>query len=197
MKLSGSTHMTILFSFALVFVVIYLYYTINDVKKMHGDIKKVQSDVQTLTTTLNKLSTDVTELQKMSTDVGKVFNMNEMLSQELNSLFNSHPQFIQIDPASVAVPPGACDADICARPGKQTTNVVADDDADSVDTNDIKKMLNDDDTESTDELLGKDGSGDAVPMVSSSLTSNEVDEAPKDPLPMIEKPVKKTSRKKT
>jgi hypothetical protein len=142
MKLSGSTHMTILFSFALVFVVIYLYYTINDVKRMHEDIKKVQTEVQSLTTTVNKLNTDVVEVQKMGADVGKVFNMNEMLSQELNSLFNG-PQFVQLDPSTIVQK--ACQGDICVVP---TTTPVQqsneDDDADSVDTTDMKKMLNDD-----------------------------------------------------
>lgn len=48
-KLDKSTHMMILFTFALVFVVIYLYYTITDVRKMQRDIVRLSGEVSALT----------------------------------------------------------------------------------------------------------------------------------------------------
>jgi hypothetical protein len=47
-KLDKNTHMMILFTFALVFVVIYLYYTITDVRKMQRDIARLSSEVSAL-----------------------------------------------------------------------------------------------------------------------------------------------------
>ena len=47
-KLDKNTHMMILFTFALVFVVIYLYYTITDVRKMQRDIARLSSEVSVL-----------------------------------------------------------------------------------------------------------------------------------------------------
>lgn len=48
-KLDKNTHMMILFTFALVFIVIYLYYTITDVRKMQRDIARLTSEVSALT----------------------------------------------------------------------------------------------------------------------------------------------------
>lgn len=47
-KLDKNTHMMILFTFALIFVVIYLYYTISDVRKMQRDIARLTSEVSAL-----------------------------------------------------------------------------------------------------------------------------------------------------
>lgn len=44
----------ILFSFALVFIVVYLYYTINDVKKLGIEVKKNAQDLQALAKSLAK-----------------------------------------------------------------------------------------------------------------------------------------------
>jgi hypothetical protein len=55
-KIDKTTHLAILFTFALAFVVIYLYYTISDVRKVQLELKKVQDEVvglQKLVTTLN------------------------------------------------------------------------------------------------------------------------------------------------
>lgn len=47
-KIDKHTHLIILFTFALVFVVIYLYFTITDVRKMQRDITKLAADVAAL-----------------------------------------------------------------------------------------------------------------------------------------------------
>jgi len=136
MKINSSTHMTILVTFALVFVVIYLYYTITDVRKMSVELKKASQDIQTLSTSVAKLSNDVVEIQKMGLDVNKMFNMNDMLTQELNGLISQ--QLTQSQPV--------CKESVCVTQVEQTA-IEADDDDESVDTADIKKILNDDEPE--------------------------------------------------
>ena len=58
LKIDKTTHLAILFTFALSFVVIYLYYAISDVRKVQLEVKQVQEDVaslQKLVTSLNKV----------------------------------------------------------------------------------------------------------------------------------------------
>lgn len=135
MKINSTTHMTILFTFALVFVVIYLYYTITDVRKMSAELKKVTQDIQTLTATVSKLNNEVAEVQKLSVDVNKVFSMNDMLTQELNGILNNQISITTGLPQSA---PAVCADDVCPIPDDK-------DETESVDTADLKKMLNDDD----------------------------------------------------
>lgn len=47
-KIDKSTHLLILFTFAIIFVVVYLYYTIMDVRKMQKEIKTLSEDVLAL-----------------------------------------------------------------------------------------------------------------------------------------------------
>jgi hypothetical protein len=116
--------MTILVSFAIVFVGLYLYYTINDVRKMAVDLKKVTQELNALTTTVTSISKDLLEIQKTNGDVSKMFNMNDMLAKELNGLFKVTEENRETQGEE------AQDGD--------------DDDTSSVDTSDIKKVLNDD-----------------------------------------------------
>lgn len=47
-KIDKSTHMLILFTFALVFVVVYLYYTITDLRKMQKEVKRLTDELAAL-----------------------------------------------------------------------------------------------------------------------------------------------------
>lgn len=47
-KIDKNTHMLILFTFALIFVVVYLYYTIIDVRKMQKEIKRLNDEIVAL-----------------------------------------------------------------------------------------------------------------------------------------------------
>jgi hypothetical protein len=47
-KAGKSTHLTILATFALVFIVVYLYYTITDLRKLQIEVSKLSKTVQTL-----------------------------------------------------------------------------------------------------------------------------------------------------
>lgn len=139
MKINTTTHLTILFTFAIIFVVIYLYYTIIDVRKISLDIKKLSQDI-------TKLNNELTEIKKTSVDVNKMFNMNDVLTQELNSLLNI--QDIKIEGSCVGIDTGN-KCTIGEVPGDSGASgtvqspIELDDDDESVDTIDIKKMLND------------------------------------------------------
>lgn len=142
MKINTTTHLTILFTFAIIFVVIYLYYTIIDVRKISLDVKKLSQDIA-------KLNNELTEIKKTSADVNKMFNMNDVLTQELNSILNMQPD-IKIEQGSftggTTCPIGETSAD-CATGitagNSEQSPIELDDDDESVDTIDIKKMLND------------------------------------------------------
>lgn len=54
LKIDKHTHMMILFTFALVFVAVYLYYTIVDIRKMQADIKKSAVELDGLKTSYSK-----------------------------------------------------------------------------------------------------------------------------------------------
>lgn len=56
MKINRSTHFMILVLFAIAFVVIYLYYTIKDVKKIHLEISRLSNDVLQLTQSISNIT---------------------------------------------------------------------------------------------------------------------------------------------
>lgn len=136
MKINTSTHLTILFTFAIIFVVIYLYYTIVDVRKITLDVKKISQD-------LAKLNNELTEMKKTSVDVNKMFNMNDVLTQELNSLLNMPDIKIEGSCIGTIGTTGTTGTCTIGSTGAVQSPIELDDDDESVDTIDIKKMLND------------------------------------------------------
>ena len=44
-KLDKNTHMMVLFTFSLIFIVVYLYYTITDVRKMQKEVKRLSDEL--------------------------------------------------------------------------------------------------------------------------------------------------------
>lgn len=65
-KLDKKTHLIILFTFAMVFVVVYLYYTIQDLRKAQVELKRLQDElavVKNLSNTVSCMKTDVDELK--------------------------------------------------------------------------------------------------------------------------------------
>lgn len=47
-KLDKNTHMMVLFTFSLIFIVVYLYYTITDVRKMQREVKRISDELAQL-----------------------------------------------------------------------------------------------------------------------------------------------------
>lgn len=66
MKVNKNVHIMILLTLAIVFVVVYLYYTINDVKKLGAELKKNTQDIQSVAASLNNLNKTVNELKVSS-----------------------------------------------------------------------------------------------------------------------------------
>jgi hypothetical protein len=59
MKLPKLNHMSILILFAIAFIVIYLYYTISDVKKIHLEVKKMSQDIDKLSLSIANITTSI------------------------------------------------------------------------------------------------------------------------------------------
>ena len=64
LKINKSVHFTILTVFAIVFVCVYLYYTINDVKKIAVEVKKHGQDIANIVTSLGAITKELTEIKK-------------------------------------------------------------------------------------------------------------------------------------
>jgi hypothetical protein len=64
LKLNKSVHFNILTIFAIVFVCVYLYYTISDVKKIAIEVKKHSQDIANMITSLTTLSKEMADLKK-------------------------------------------------------------------------------------------------------------------------------------
>jgi hypothetical protein len=56
MKLNRLTHFMIIVFFAITFVVVYLYYTIKDVKKITNEVQKLSKDVLTLSQSISSIT---------------------------------------------------------------------------------------------------------------------------------------------
>jgi hypothetical protein len=78
MKINKNVHFLILLAFIIVFVVIYLYYTITDVKKLAVELKKNTQDIQSIATTLTTLNKSINDLKSQST----IITPNEFNIQE-------------------------------------------------------------------------------------------------------------------
>jgi hypothetical protein len=71
LKITKSTHLIILSVLSMIFVMIYLYYMIQDIKKMDTEIKrisgetvKITQDIQNLVTTISTFNKDLASLKK-------------------------------------------------------------------------------------------------------------------------------------
>lgn len=64
LKLNKSIHFNILCIFAIVFVCVYLYYTITDVKKIAVEVKKHGQDITNIVTSLATITKELGELKK-------------------------------------------------------------------------------------------------------------------------------------
>lgn len=56
LKLSKHTHLTIIGTFAVVFIVVYLYYTITDLRKVQADVARLTKQIASLESSLSSSS---------------------------------------------------------------------------------------------------------------------------------------------
>ena len=59
MKLAKLNHMSIITLFAIAFIVVYLYYTISDVKKIHSEVKRMGQDIDKLNQSITNITTSI------------------------------------------------------------------------------------------------------------------------------------------
>jgi len=64
--MNNSVHFSILTIFAIVFVCVYLYYTICDIKKIAVEVKKQGQDIINIVTSLSTITKELSELKKRS-----------------------------------------------------------------------------------------------------------------------------------
>lgn len=157
-KLNKATHMLILMTFTIVFVVVYLYYMIRDVKKIYAEVK-------THTTELANLKSLAAEVQEIKTVVSGLASSPPPAITEAMFL----QQFIpQPPPAPPSVKPDVVISE----------KAVVDDDIESVATDDIKKLVEDDEepeVHDNDEIIKADLKQDA-PFTEDSLKKMKMDE---------------------
>jgi hypothetical protein len=59
MKFAKLNHMSIITLFAIAFIVVYLYYTISDVKKIHSEVKRMGQDIDKLNQSITNITTTI------------------------------------------------------------------------------------------------------------------------------------------
>ena len=84
LKLNKSIHFNILCIFAIVFVCVYLYYTITDVKKIAVEVKKHGQDIANIITSLATITKELGDLKKKAAacSVGGVCQIKPVITAQ-------------------------------------------------------------------------------------------------------------------
>jgi len=137
-KFNKSTHLMILFTFAIIFVVLYLYYTINDVKRMSNELKKITSDVQKINLDIQGLNV---ALNNLNLATNNLIIQKQPQTQQISSVFvkpvNSQSSGAKNDSSCQKQSPSALINDL--------EDDDEDDDATSVNTEELKNIINEND----------------------------------------------------
>lgn len=123
-KLNKNTHMMILMTFTVVFVVVYMYYAIRDIKVIYSDVKKMEADITTLKTKQEALENETKVIKQLISSVPPP-QQQPMPMQEVFEMVFPVPKM----------------------PVTQHAVIVQEEDNDSVSTEDIKKLVPDDEEE--------------------------------------------------
>lgn len=62
MKFNKLTHLSIIVVLAIVFIVVYLYYTISDVKKIHTEVSKLTDDISKMNASISNITSTLTAM---------------------------------------------------------------------------------------------------------------------------------------
>ena len=62
MKFNKLTHLSIIVVLAIVFIVVYLYYTISDVKKIHSEVSKLSLDITKMNSSISNITNTLTAM---------------------------------------------------------------------------------------------------------------------------------------
>ena len=166
LKLDKSIHFNILTIFAIVFVCVYLYYTISDLKKIAVEVKKHSQDITNIITNLATLNKDIADIKKNN---GGTCQVGAGGAESAASAAKKAAAVVpKVTVTAVKTSADAAAASVVAATTTTTDNAVYDDqdllneieaadaaDADSVNTIEVKKMLSclpgDDDDDDLDE----------------------------------------------
>lgn len=126
LKLNKGIHFNILTVFAIVFVCVYLYYTISDLKKVAVEVKKQSADIANIVTNLANVNKDLGELKKRAAACPVAGGC--AIKPQINVAAQPVVQVAELSQAEAAQPQAPAEPE---------------DDASSVDTNDVKNLLSD------------------------------------------------------
>lgn len=62
MKFTKMTHLSIIVVLAIMFIVVYLYYTISDVKKIHNEVSKLSQDIEKMNHSIASITSTIMPL---------------------------------------------------------------------------------------------------------------------------------------
>ena len=74
------THLSIFVVLSIVFIVVYLYYTISDVKKVHAEVKKITQDVEALSKSISNITTSIMPLLTVPSPSQPKYSQAEFVS---------------------------------------------------------------------------------------------------------------------
>jgi len=90
MKFAKLNHMSIITLFAIAFIVVYLYYTISDVKKIHSEVKRMGQDIDKLNQSITNITTTI--LPMLTFPSATPQQLPEVVNSQKPSNVNVHPQ---------------------------------------------------------------------------------------------------------
>lgn len=146
-KLSKSMHMMIILSFTVVFVAVYLYYMIKDVRKMYNEVKKHTQEIDTLKKSFDDIQTNITSLATTLSAPNAILNSQDQIAFQ-NSQVNFTPEIVQHYSKHIMENQSPIDI--------QHNNHSYEDDIASVETEDIKKLIEDDREDDTNINIQKE-----------------------------------------
>lgn len=121
MKFNKFTHLSIIVFLSIVFIVIYLYYTISDVKKIHNEVRRLSSDIDKINQSLQNITSTIIPILQPTSDVCVNTNVNT-----------------NVNTTSSVVTKATC-KDLPSLVG--TTEPHNDDDNSSVDSQELKNIM--------------------------------------------------------
>lgn len=103
MKFSKLNHLSILTLFAIGFIVVYLYYTISDVKKIHNEVKRMSQDIDKLNQGISNITTSIIPMLSLScpTETPQASHKQVVSSSINNNISSTSPIEVVDDEASV------------------------------------------------------------------------------------------------
>ena len=146
LKLNKAVHFNILTIFAIVFVCVYLYYTIADIKKIAIEVKKHSQDITNIITSLGTITKELGELKKKCLSC-PVTGSCKVASSSANVVVTPQPQItISAAQPSSAVVEGSVSGKVSSKVQEYLIpEDLSDEDSDddSVATADVQKLLSD------------------------------------------------------